>query len=181
MRNNQSTNQCAAQSCSITLTSSETMDFRGKACSKNNSSLERVDSRVQHRWRLRVMGSCCRILTGHFWMTFRPLRNRKMFQFPGVSLLPFPWSVKETEKTRELKNSLFFPFPLQIGEGKKSDPGNEVLNIPTPWRPDDKQSCGMWQRAGSIAFFVWINPFYDVKRRFEKGKSCPAFFVPYYW
>ena len=58
MLNNQSTNQCAAQSCSFTFTSSETMDFRGKARSKNNSSLERVDSRVQHRWRLRVMGSC---------------------------------------------------------------------------------------------------------------------------
>ena len=57
MRINQSTSQCAAQSCSFTFTSSETMDFRGKACSKNNSSLERVDSRVQHRWRLRVMGS----------------------------------------------------------------------------------------------------------------------------
>ena len=38
-------------------TSSETMDFRAKACSKNNSSLERVDSRVQHIWRLRVIGS----------------------------------------------------------------------------------------------------------------------------
>ena len=62
MRNNQSTNQCAAQSCSFTFTSSETMDFRGKACSKNNSSLERVDSRVQHRWRLRVMGSCFSLL-----------------------------------------------------------------------------------------------------------------------
>ena len=57
MRNNQSTNQCAAQSCSFTFAYSETMDFRGKACSKNNSSLERVDSRVQHGWRLRVMGS----------------------------------------------------------------------------------------------------------------------------
>ena len=56
MRNNQSTNQCAAQSCSFTFTSSETMDFRRKACSKN--TLERVDSRVQHRWRLRVIGSC---------------------------------------------------------------------------------------------------------------------------
>ena len=39
-------------------TFSETIDFRGKACSKNNSSLERVDSRVQHIWRLRVIGSC---------------------------------------------------------------------------------------------------------------------------
>ena len=58
MRNKQSTNQCAAQSCSFPCTSSETMDFRGKACSKNDSSLERVDSRVQHRWSLRVMGSC---------------------------------------------------------------------------------------------------------------------------
>ena len=33
------------------------MYFRGKACSKNNSLLERVDSRVQHIWRLRVMAS----------------------------------------------------------------------------------------------------------------------------
>ena len=32
------------------------MYFRGKDCSKNNSLLERVDSRVQHIWRLRVMG-----------------------------------------------------------------------------------------------------------------------------
>ena len=30
--------------------------FRGKACSKNNSLPERIDSRVQHIWRLRVMG-----------------------------------------------------------------------------------------------------------------------------
>ena len=30
----------------------------GKACSKNNSSLERVDSKIQHIWRLRAMGSC---------------------------------------------------------------------------------------------------------------------------
>ena len=34
------------------------MSFRGKACSKNDSLLERVDSRVQHIWRLQVMGSC---------------------------------------------------------------------------------------------------------------------------
>ena len=34
------------------------MYFRGKGCSKNNSLLERVDSRAQHIWRLRVMGSC---------------------------------------------------------------------------------------------------------------------------
>ena len=47
-------------------TSSETMDFRGKACSKSNSSLERVDSRVQHVWRLRVMGSCSSIFCGFF-------------------------------------------------------------------------------------------------------------------
>ena len=33
------------------------MYFHGKDCSKNNSLLERVDSRVQHIWRLRVMGS----------------------------------------------------------------------------------------------------------------------------
>ena len=33
------------------------MEFRWKACSKNNSSLERVDSRVKHRWSLRLMGS----------------------------------------------------------------------------------------------------------------------------
>ena len=33
------------------------MYFRGKACSKNNASLERVDLRIQHIWRLRVMGS----------------------------------------------------------------------------------------------------------------------------
>ena len=33
------------------------MYFRGKDCSKNNSLLERVDLRVQHTWRLRVMGS----------------------------------------------------------------------------------------------------------------------------
>ena len=31
------------------------MYFRGKACSKNNSLLERVYSRVQHIWRLRLM------------------------------------------------------------------------------------------------------------------------------
>ena len=46
-----------AESVRANLSSSETMDFRGKACSRNNSSLERVDSRVQHVWRLRVMGS----------------------------------------------------------------------------------------------------------------------------
>ena len=46
-----------AESVRGNLSSSETMDFRGKACSKNNSSLERVDSRVQHIWRLRVIGS----------------------------------------------------------------------------------------------------------------------------
>ena len=66
MRNNQSTNQCAAQSCLFTSTAfvfwgtmaeSVRGNFLGKACSKNNSSLERVDSRVQHIWRLRVMGS----------------------------------------------------------------------------------------------------------------------------
>ena len=79
MRHNQSTNQSAAQSCSFTCTflcseepltamaesvgwgggnyrSHETMYFRRKACSKNNSLLERV----QHIWRLRVMGSCIR-------------------------------------------------------------------------------------------------------------------------
>ena len=33
------------------------MYFRGKACSKNNFLLERVDSRVQYIWRLLVMGS----------------------------------------------------------------------------------------------------------------------------
>ena len=33
------------------------MYFRGKLCSKNNSFLERVDIRIQHIWRLRVMGS----------------------------------------------------------------------------------------------------------------------------
>ena len=33
------------------------MYFRGKDCSKNNSLLERVDPRLQHIWRLRVMGS----------------------------------------------------------------------------------------------------------------------------
>ena len=32
--------------------------FLGNACSKNNSLRERVDSRVQHVWRLQVMGSC---------------------------------------------------------------------------------------------------------------------------
>ena len=31
------------------------MSFRGKARSKNNSSLERVDSKVQPTWRLRVI------------------------------------------------------------------------------------------------------------------------------
>ena len=33
------------------------MYFCRKACSKNDSLLERVDSRVQHIWRLQVMGS----------------------------------------------------------------------------------------------------------------------------
>ena len=52
-------------------TSSETIDFSGKACSKNNSSLERVDSRVQHIWRLRVIGSCGSLL--HFWISLLKL------------------------------------------------------------------------------------------------------------
>ena len=80
MRNNQSINQSAAQSCSFTCTflcSEEPlttmaesvrgnvfacgeMYFHAKACSKNNSILEWVDSRVQHIWRLRVKapGTC---------------------------------------------------------------------------------------------------------------------------
>ena len=33
------------------------MCFRGIACSKDISLLERVDLRIQHIWRLRVMGS----------------------------------------------------------------------------------------------------------------------------
>ena len=32
---------------------------KAKACSKNNSPLERVDSRVQHIWRPLVMGAWC--------------------------------------------------------------------------------------------------------------------------
>ena len=32
------------------------MYFREKDCSKSNSLLQRVDSRVQHIWRLQVMG-----------------------------------------------------------------------------------------------------------------------------
>ena len=36
----------------------ERMNSHGKACSKNNSLLQRVDLRVQHIWRIRVMGSC---------------------------------------------------------------------------------------------------------------------------
>ena len=35
-------------------TSSKTHQFRGKACSKNNSFREWVDSRVQHIWRFQV-------------------------------------------------------------------------------------------------------------------------------
>ena len=74
MRNNQSTNQCADQSCSFKSTflcsekalTTRAVSVRGnllesskvKAYSKNNFSLERVDSRVQHTWRLRVVGSC---------------------------------------------------------------------------------------------------------------------------
>ena len=38
-------------------TSSRTHQFRGKACSKNKSLREWVDSRVQHIWRLQVIGS----------------------------------------------------------------------------------------------------------------------------
>ena len=30
------------------------MYFRGKACSENNSLLDRIDSRVQHIWRLLI-------------------------------------------------------------------------------------------------------------------------------
>ena len=45
------------KACGEIYWSHETMYFRGKACSKNNSLLERADSRVQHIWRLRVMGS----------------------------------------------------------------------------------------------------------------------------
>lgn len=68
------TNQCAAHSCSFTCTFFvlwRSFDnnggkragkfigvyFCGKACSKNYSSLERIDSRVQYIWRLQVMGS----------------------------------------------------------------------------------------------------------------------------
>ena len=79
MRNNQSTNQCAARSCSFTCTFFVfSWQQWQKACveiyrshqkaiaySKNNSSLERVDSRVQHIWRLRVIGSC-------LWLILRP-------------------------------------------------------------------------------------------------------------
>ena len=79
MRNNQSTNQCAAQSCSFTFTSSETMDFRGKACSINNSSLKMVDSRVQHRWRLRVMGS---------WLGFQSVKEFSRQHHPNGKFLP---------------------------------------------------------------------------------------------
>ena len=44
-----------AESVQGNLLPSETMYFRGKACSKNNSLLERVDSRVQHIWRPRIV------------------------------------------------------------------------------------------------------------------------------
>ena len=83
MRNNQSTNQCAAQSCSFTCTFFvlwRTFDNNGgkragkfigvikKQRPRNNSSLERVDSRVQHIWRLRVMGSWQK-LSSHYGKT----------------------------------------------------------------------------------------------------------------
>ena len=67
MHNNQSANQCAAKSCSFTctflcsekaLTTVTQSHQKAKAYPKNNPSLQRVDSRVQHIWRLRVIGSC---------------------------------------------------------------------------------------------------------------------------
>ena len=38
---------------------------KAKAYSKNNSSMERLDSRVQHIWRFRVIGSCSLIIATH--------------------------------------------------------------------------------------------------------------------
>ena len=43
-------------------TSSKTHKFLGKACSKNNSLREWVDWRVQHIWRLPVIGSWQRLI-----------------------------------------------------------------------------------------------------------------------
>ena len=43
------------KACDEIYRSHERMYSRGKDCSKKNYLLERVDSRVQHTWRLRVM------------------------------------------------------------------------------------------------------------------------------
>ena len=77
------------------------MYFRGKACSKNNSLLERVDSRVQHIWRLGVMGSC----TVDFsqFLEFYSQEDRYLLRHFDTKSLK-----KKYARTNILKNSYFY-------------------------------------------------------------------------
>ena len=54
--------------------------FRGKACSKNNSLLERVHSRVQYIWRLRVMVSWYSTTYKIFWFN-NDSNSKKIYSF----------------------------------------------------------------------------------------------------